>query len=319
MKRRISIFMLAVMLAAALSSTAFADTGIGVEPGQAMPDFTVSLTDGTTATLSEILKEKDLVVLNVFASWCAPCEKEFPGMESVYQAKKDRMEILSVSGYSDDTMEVIADYKSGHGLSFPMGLTGEGLSFLRVSGYPTTVFIDRDGKVGFVKVGSFAGEGDFEKKVNVFLAPDYDGKPLDSEKAFNRTPFILGWLLIGGLLLIIGRWGMFRKAGRKGWHSLIPFLNTYEEYAVCWKGWLGLIFVVCKKLILVASIPQAAYYGLIAVVLLISIPENLKLAKAFGKGKVFGALMVLPVFKEIGRLILGAGKARYQGSEVSAA
>ena len=90
MKGKFSVILLAVMLAAALGSTVYADTGIGVEPGQAMPDFTVSLTDGTNATLSEILKEKDLVVLNVFASWCGPCEREFPDMENVYQAKKDK-------------------------------------------------------------------------------------------------------------------------------------------------------------------------------------------------------------------------------------
>ena len=47
MKKLLSI-LLAVLLIAALSGTAFAETGIGVEPGQAMPDFTVSLTDSTT-------------------------------------------------------------------------------------------------------------------------------------------------------------------------------------------------------------------------------------------------------------------------------
>ena len=62
MKKLISILLLVVLLTTALSSTAHAatDTSIGVEPGQTMPDFTVSLTDGTTATLSELLKEKDL-------------------------------------------------------------------------------------------------------------------------------------------------------------------------------------------------------------------------------------------------------------------
>ena len=74
------------------SNSASTDTGIGLELGQAMPDFTVSLTDGTSANLSETLKEKDLVVLNVFASWCGPCEREFPGMESVHQANKDRVD-----------------------------------------------------------------------------------------------------------------------------------------------------------------------------------------------------------------------------------
>ena len=136
MKKLISI-LLAVLLIAVLGVTAYADAGVGVEPGGAMPDFTVSLTDGSTATLSELLKEKDLVVLNIFASWCGPCEREFPDMETVYQANSDRMVILSVSGDPNDTMEVISAYKDSHALSFPMGLAGDALDFITVPGFPT--------------------------------------------------------------------------------------------------------------------------------------------------------------------------------------
>ena len=250
------VFCIAMMLALGVlsgcgkkaeSNSASTDTGIGLELGQAMPDFTVPLTDGTSATMSGTLKEKDLVVLNIFASWCSPCEREFPGMESVYQANKDRVEIISVSGDPNDTMEVISEYKSSHGLSFPMGLAGDGLSFMKFPGFPTTVFIDRDGKVGFVKIGAFASEKDFEEKINVFLSPEYDGKPLALEKAFSPTPYLLAWMLIGSILTTIGRWCILRKAGKKDWHSLIPFLNIFQEYSVCWKGWFGLLAEVCRK------------------------------------------------------------------------
>ena len=175
MKKIISI-LLTVLLIAALGCSAYADSGIGVEPGQAMPDFTVSLTDGTTATLSELLKEKDLVVLNIFASWCGPCEREFPEMETVYQANSERMVILSVSGDPADTMEMISDYKASHSLSFPMGLAGDALDFLTIPGFPTSIFIDRSGNVGFIKVGAFASQEEFEGKVNTFLSADYNGK-----------------------------------------------------------------------------------------------------------------------------------------------
>ena len=293
------------------------DTGIGLELGQAMPDFTVSLTDGTSANLSETLKEKDLVVLNVFASWCGPCEREFPGMESVYQENRDRVEIISVSGDPNDTMDVISDYKSAHGLSFPMGLAGDGLSFMKVPGFPTTVFIDRDGKVGFVKIGAFASEQDFEEKISYFLSPEYDGKPLALERASSPLPYLLGWMLIGSVLTLIGRWRIFRKAGKKGWHSLIPFLNIFQEYSVCWKGWIGLLAEVCSKgafAFSMAGLP-VVYYVLLGAGFLIGIPEGLKLANAFGKGKVFGVLLALPFFKDICRFILGVGGAGYRSPE----
>ena len=298
-------------------NAASTDTGIGLELGQAMPDFTVPLTDGTSATMSGTLKEKDLVVLNIFASWCGPCEREFPGMESVYQANKDRVEIISVSGDPSDTMEVISDYKSEHGLSFPMGLAGDGLSFMKFPGFPTTVFIDRDGKVGFVKIGAFASEKDFEEKISYFLSPDYDGKPLALERASSPLPYLLGWMLIGSVLTLIGRWRILRKAGKKGWHSLIPFLNVCQEYSVCWKGWFGLLAEVCRKAAFAFSMAglPVVYYVLLGVGFLIGIPEGLKLAKAFGKGKVFGVLLALPVFKDICRFILGVSGAEYQSPE----
>ena len=64
MKKLFSV-LLAVLMLAALCGIASAETGIGIEPGETMPDFTATLTDGTTVTLSELLKEKDLVVLNL--------------------------------------------------------------------------------------------------------------------------------------------------------------------------------------------------------------------------------------------------------------
>lgn len=315
MKKRIGLLLLLILVMAALCSPAYADTGVGIEPGDTMPDFTVSLTDGSTATLSEVLKEKDLVVLNIFASWCPPCEREFPEMEAVYQEKKDQMEIIAVSGDPEDTMEIMTDYKAGHSLSFPMGLAGDALDFLSISAFPTTIFIDKNGKVGMVKIGAFMDRAEFEEKIGHFLAKDYEGDPLEFEKAFNIVPYLLGWVALSALMLVVGRWGILKKAGKKGWHSLIPFFNVYEEYDTVWNGWLGLVAGLCVPLSFIAAISELP--GIVATALRIlrwglSIPESLKLAKAFGKGKVFGFLMFLPVFREVGRLILGVGKARYQ-------
>ena len=317
MKKLMSV-LLAVLLLAALGVSAYAESGIGVEPGQAMPDFTVSLTDGTTATLSELLKEKDLVVLNVFASWCGPCEREFPEMETVYQANSDRMVILSVSGDPNDTMEIISNYKTSHSLSFPMGLAGDALDFLTVPGFPTTIFIDKEGKVGFIKVGAFTSQEEFEDKVNNFLSPNYDGKPLASEKAVSLTPYLFALQAVSMLFLLIGRWCLLRKAGKPGCHSLIPFLNSYKEFSLCWNGWFGVLTDVCTIGAFISTmlgLGTVVYYAVLAVKLILFIPESLKLANAFGKGKVVGVLLMIPGLREFGRFILGVSKAQYRQND----
>ena len=92
---------------------------LSVAKGQEAPDFALPLTDGSEAKLSELLKDKEVVVLNIFASWCGPCEKEFPDMEKTYQKYKDKMEIVAVSGdLVLDEMEDMVKYKEEHNLSF---------------------------------------------------------------------------------------------------------------------------------------------------------------------------------------------------------
>ena len=324
MKKVMSILMVLIFFFVALGCTAYADSGIGVEPGQPMPDFTVQLTDGTSATLSALLKENDLVVLNIFASWCGPCEREFPEMEAVYQAHSDKMVIVSASGDPNDTMDIISAYKDSHKLSFPMGLASEEMYPLGSAGFPTTIFVDRSGNVGFIKIGAFASREDFESKVNTFLDPNYDGKPLASEKAVNFLPYLLGFELVSSLLLIIGRWGLLRKAGKQGWHALIPFLNSYKEYSICWNGWFGILAELCTvcAYFFNASGPAAIpHFALLAAGVLIGIPESLKLAKAFGQGKLVAVLMMIPGLREITRFVLGVSKAKYLGipSEPTAA
>ena len=71
---------------------------LSVAAAQQAPDFALPLTDGSEAKLSELLQDKEVVVLNIFASWCGPCEREFPEIEKVYRKYKDKMEVVAVSG-----------------------------------------------------------------------------------------------------------------------------------------------------------------------------------------------------------------------------
>ena len=52
--------------------------------GQPFPDFTVTDTQGNTFTLSEVLKDHEAVLINIWATWCPPCEAEMPMLNEVY-------------------------------------------------------------------------------------------------------------------------------------------------------------------------------------------------------------------------------------------
>ena len=153
------------------------DINLSVSKGQEAPDFALPLTDGSEAKLSELLKDKEVVVLNIFASWCGPCEKEFPDMEKTYQKYKDKMEIVAVSGdLVLDEMEDMVKYKEEHNLSFLIGMKNESIDSLKVGGFPTTYIIDRNGRIVFSQSSAFLHEGDFEKVVTSLMGDDYEGK-----------------------------------------------------------------------------------------------------------------------------------------------
>lgn len=150
---------------------------LSVTKGQEAPDFVLPLTDGSEAKLSELLKDKEVVVLNIFASWCGPCEKEFPDMEKTYQKYKDKLEIVAVSGdLVLDEMEDMVKYKEEHNLSFLIGMKNESIDSLKVGGFPTTYIIDRNGRIVFSQSSAFLHEGDFEKVVTSLMGDDYEGK-----------------------------------------------------------------------------------------------------------------------------------------------
>lgn len=129
--------------------------------------------------------------------------------------------------------------------------------------------------------------------------------------------FIIGWWV----LQIVGNWKIFEKAGKPGWHSIIPFLNTYDEYDLCWNGGFGLLYMAA--LIVANSISQemlqesnmfmiiAGLAGAVGIVL--QIVESNKLAKAFGKG--IGYTIFLILLDRLARIVLGFSDAQYIGKD----
>ncbi len=134
---------------------------------------------------------------------------------------------------------------------------------------------------------------------------------------------ILGVAIIWYILVIIGDWKIFEKAGKPGWHSLIPFLNLYDEYDLCWNGSMGIVYMVALGVTSfltnggedaqVTGV-KAIIAGVLAIVaLVLRIIQSNKLAKAFGHG--IGFTLFLIVFERIGRVILGFGSSEYEGQQ----
>ena len=108
-------------------------------------DYELRDMDGNTHRVSD--HRGKWLVINFWATWCAPCIAEMPELEKFYQHNKDRAQVWGVT-FEDTDKARILDFVEKLGVSYPiLGYGQDPLTgFGHVTVLPTTFIIDRDGK-----------------------------------------------------------------------------------------------------------------------------------------------------------------------------
>ena len=141
--------------------------------GDVMYDFTVTTPDGTKVQLSELLKEKKMVMLNFWYTTCSWCITEFPIMAEAYEMYKDDIEIIALNPMNEGA-EAVAAFKEQHALPFIVTeCPTSWANTFSVSGYPTSVFIDQYGVICCVEAGAITSLRPFVSAFEHFVADDY--------------------------------------------------------------------------------------------------------------------------------------------------
>ena len=134
------------------------------------PDFTLQTLDGETVSLASLRGQA--VLVNIWASWCAPCRAEMPAMQRVYEEYKDQgLVVLAVNSTVQDTAASAKAFIAEFGLTFPILLDVDGAAtgLYQVHALPSSFFIGRDGIIVEVVIGGPMSETLLRTRVEKIL------------------------------------------------------------------------------------------------------------------------------------------------------
>lgn len=149
---KVFIFVLFAMCTVVTKSQNVAadSTGYIVNVGDMAPDFTVTLTDGSKVTLSDLRGK--VVMLQFTASWCSVCRKEMPFIErDIWQKHKGNKDFVLVGIDRDEPLDKVVGFKKSTGITYPLALDPGADVYakyaLRESGITRNVLIGKDGRI----------------------------------------------------------------------------------------------------------------------------------------------------------------------------
>jgi cytochrome c biogenesis protein CcmG/thiol:disulfide interchange protein DsbE len=131
--------------------------------GKPVPNFELAYYEGYEYNGTAKMKLSDLqgkiVVINIWASWCKPCEQEAPDLEAAWQFYKGSGDVVFIGVDYVDTPAGANEYLTKFNITFPNApdLKSNISSILnRQMGVPETYFIDRKGILRNIQIGPFA-------------------------------------------------------------------------------------------------------------------------------------------------------------------
>jgi len=136
-------------------------------PAGNLPKDTLDcLGDGPPVTVAAL---RGPLLINLWGSWCEPCQREVPALQRIYTAAHGRLHILGVD--TEDSSASALDFAAHAGMTYPSVVDPNG-TFLHALGRsvtPMTFFVDAGGRVVHTKYGQFHGIEEIRADVRQWL------------------------------------------------------------------------------------------------------------------------------------------------------
>lgn len=127
------------------------------QQGEVAPDFSLPSLDGNDVHLSDYAGQ--VVLVNLWATWCPPCKAEMPMINAYYEAHREAgLTVLAIN--SEEDAATVRQFIQAHGYRFPVLLDLESAvsDLYQIRGLPTTFIIDREGRIQYVQTGEISAK-----------------------------------------------------------------------------------------------------------------------------------------------------------------
>ncbi|MEM8933859.1 MAG: TlpA disulfide reductase family protein [Acidobacteriota bacterium] len=150
MTQRRQLVGLASLVAVALVVAACGVPQGSLATGVIVPDFDLPQLGGGAIDRDALNGDSTPVVLNFWATWCAPCKREIPALQALHEGGGVRVIAIAV----DETAEIVQPFVDRYAMTYPIVL-GDMATFVRFGGraIPYTVILDADLVVRRVHTG----------------------------------------------------------------------------------------------------------------------------------------------------------------------
>lgn len=121
------------------------DAPVGKEVGNLAPDFTLQTLDGGTVTLSDLRGKP--VFLNLFTTWCPPCNMEMPDIQKLYEDYADSAYVLGVS--LAEEVSVVEEFFAENDYSYPIAMDPADVTYAdyQTMAIPESYILDENGVI----------------------------------------------------------------------------------------------------------------------------------------------------------------------------
>lgn len=129
---------------------AFDTTPSRVSPGSPAPDFRAVTLDAHPVAKGIADYRGEVVLLNIWATWCGPCEWEMPAIEALYRDFGPKgLKVVAIATDDPGFEQRVRDYVARKGLTFEILSEGSGKieADYEARGIPATYLIGRDGLI----------------------------------------------------------------------------------------------------------------------------------------------------------------------------